>query len=273
MKKLKLIIFGFVFISAFLLFKKEALAEDCGLSTDPPILYKNTRQVVFQIYSNTNKPFDTNKKYGVQFNCTFANINSLKISNLPVQNEGSGNFIRLSLDKPNGGCEVDPGNHGLTIYEAGALWISTATNCNANYTIQSTDAPTGTNPNTNNLSKGSNSQTTLHSSVPQQAAFSIICSSGGIETALGCISTEGPTSLVIFLLRLALGIGGGIAFLLMLFGVFQIITSAGSPERLKAGQELITSALIGLMMIIFSIFLLQLIGVQILGLNAFGFGS
>lgn len=103
--------------------------------------------------------------------------------------------------------------------------------------------------------------------------FPIKCSGNGIETALGCISTESPTSLVVFLLRLALGIGGGIAFLLMLFGVFQIITSAGSPDRLKAGQELITSALIGLMMIIFSIFLLQLIGVQILGLNAFGFES
>lgn len=108
---------------------------------------------------------------------------------------------------------------------------------------------------------------------PTPTPFNIKCSGNGIETALGCISTEGPTSLVVFLLRLALGIGGGIAFLLMLFGVFQIITSAGSPERLKAGQELITSALIGLMMIIFSIFLLQLIGVQILGLNAFGFGS
>jgi hypothetical protein len=85
-----------------------------------------------------------------------------------------------------------------------------------------------------------------------------------IETALGCVYVESPDFFIAWILKFAIGIGGGIAFLLMIFGVFQIITSAGDPERLKAGKELITSALIGLLMIIFSVFLLQLIGTQIL---------
>ncbi len=55
----------------------------------------------------------------------------------------------------------------------------------------------------------------------------------------------------------------------MLFGAFQIMTSQGDPERLKAGKELIGSALAGLLMIIFSVFLLQLIGVQILQIPGF----
>ncbi len=85
-----------------------------------------------------------------------------------------------------------------------------------------------------------------------------------INTAIGCINVSNPTSFVKSILGLAIGIGGGIAFLLMLFGAFQIMTSGGDPERLKAGKELIGSALAGLLMIIFSVFLLQLIGVQIL---------
>ena len=86
----------------------------------------------------------------------------------------------------------------------------------------------------------------------------------GLLTAIGCIPTVSTTNFVLWFLRFAIGIGGGIAFLLMLFGVFQIITSSGNPERLKAGQETITSAVIGLLMIIFSLFLLRLIGIEIL---------
>lgn len=90
-----------------------------------------------------------------------------------------------------------------------------------------------------------------------------------IETGLGCIPTKETTNFIAWILKFAIGIGGGIAFILMLIGVFQIITSSGDPERLKAGKELITSALIGLLMIIFSLFLLQLIGVQILQIPGF----
>lgn len=92
----------------------------------------------------------------------------------------------------------------------------------------------------------------------------------GIKTALGCIPTDNPGSFVAWLLRFAIGIGGGIAFILMLVGAFQIITSGGDPEKLKAGKELITSALMGLIMIIFSLFLLKLIGVDILQIPGFG---
>lgn len=91
-----------------------------------------------------------------------------------------------------------------------------------------------------------------------------------LNTALGCIPIKDTTGFIAWILKFAIGIGGGIAFILMLIGVFQIITSSGDPERLKAGKELITSALIGLLMIIFSLFLLQLIGVQILQIPGFG---
>jgi hypothetical protein len=74
------------------------------------------------------------------------------------------------------------------------------------------------------------------------------------------------------ILKWAIGIGGGIAFLLIIYAGFMIMTSSGNPERLKAGQELLTSAVSGIILLIFSVFILKFIGIDILGLGAFGFG-
>jgi hypothetical protein len=61
-------------------------------------------------------------------------------------------------------------------------------------------------------------------------------------------------------------LAGGVAFLLMLSGGLIVLVSSGDPNRVKAGSELITSALAGLLFIIFSLFLLRLIGVELLKL-------
>jgi len=92
----------------------------------------------------------------------------------------------------------------------------------------------------------------------------------GVWTALGCIPTRNINQFVGWLLGSAIKIAGGIAFLLIIFGAIKILTSAGNPENVKAGQEMITSALMGLLFIIFSLFLLQLIGVKILQIPGFG---
>ena len=92
--------------------------------------------------------------------------------------------------------------------------------------------------------------------------------SGEIDTAIGCIPTN-FTLLFDKFFKLGIGIAGGTAFLLILFGGFQILTSSGNPEQLAAGRELVTSAITGLLMIIFSVFLLQVIGVDILGIPGF----
>lgn len=91
----------------------------------------------------------------------------------------------------------------------------------------------------------------------------------GIQTALGCIPTEDPNQFAAWFLKLALGIGGGIAFLLIIFGTLKIITAGGSPDGIKNGSEMITSALMGLLFILFSVFLLHLIGVDILQIPGF----
>jgi hypothetical protein len=91
----------------------------------------------------------------------------------------------------------------------------------------------------------------------------------GVSTAIGCIDTGNPADLVNKVLSIGVGIGGGVAFLLILIGGFQILTSAGNPEQLAAGRETVTSAIVGLLLIIFSIFILRLIGVNILAIPGF----
>lgn len=94
--------------------------------------------------------------------------------------------------------------------------------------------------------------------------------SEAIYTAIGCIPFGDQNQLMAFLLRWAIGIGGGIAFILIIVAGFQIMTSQGDPKRLQAGQELLTSAIGGLILLIFSVFVLRVIGVDILQIPGFG---
>lgn len=103
----------------------------------------------------------------------------------------------------------------------------------------------------------------------QRAACKLCMGNGDASwTAIGCIETE-PSKFIAKFLTLGIGLAGGIAFLLILFAGFQILTSAGNPEQLNAGKELMGSSIAGLLLIIFSIFLLRVIGVNILGIPGF----
>jgi len=86
----------------------------------------------------------------------------------------------------------------------------------------------------------------------------------GINTAIGCIPVDTQTNLLKFILPWAIGVAGGTSFILMIVAGFLIMTSSGNPQRTKAGKELLTAAIAGLLMIIFSVYLLNLIGVRIL---------
>lgn len=89
-----------------------------------------------------------------------------------------------------------------------------------------------------------------------------------IATAIGCVHTN-PINFIEDLLKFLTAIGGGFAFLLMLLGAFQMVSSAGNPETLQAGRDRFQSALIGLLFVIFAVLLLKIIGVDILALPEF----
>jgi len=90
----------------------------------------------------------------------------------------------------------------------------------------------------------------------------------GINTAIGCIPIN-ETDFIAFILKWAIGLGGGIAFLLIILASFQIMTSRGDPKRLEAGKELLSSAIMGLILLIFSVTILKIIGVDILQISGF----
>jgi len=90
-----------------------------------------------------------------------------------------------------------------------------------------------------------------------------------LRTAIGEFSVENLSSFFSSFLTFAIGIGGAVSFLLIVWGGFQIILSAGNPEKVKAGKEIITSAIAGLLLIIFSVFIMRLIGYDILKIPGF----
>lgn len=84
-----------------------------------------------------------------------------------------------------------------------------------------------------------------------------------IYTALGCIPVK-IDEFVIWLLPFLFGIVGGISFLLMVYGFILLSTSKGDPKVVQGARETISSAIIGLLVSIFALFLLRLIAVDIL---------
>lgn len=90
-----------------------------------------------------------------------------------------------------------------------------------------------------------------------------------IWTSVGCIPTS-SNAIVAALVKLGLGIAGTVALLMILAGAFMLSTSQGDTKRVSEARELITSAIIGLVFIIFSVSLLQFIGVNIFQIPGFG---
>ncbi len=91
----------------------------------------------------------------------------------------------------------------------------------------------------------------------------------GIWTAIGCIQRN-STSILQTFITLGLNIGGGVATIMLLIGGFTFSISQGDPKKTGEAKEMITSALIGLLFIIFSVTILQFIGVTVLHIPGFG---
>lgn len=90
-----------------------------------------------------------------------------------------------------------------------------------------------------------------------------------VATSLGInIGTE-PMSFIRSLFSLLLSISGGIALILIIIAGYQLMTSQGDPEAIKGAKETITSAIIGLLFIIFALALLQFITIDILRIPGF----
>ncbi len=95
------------------------------------------------------------------------------------------------------------------------------------------------------------------------------CSTGSCATAIGSISTD-VTAFITNVFRILLGFSGGIALILIISSGYKFMTSQGNPEQVQAAKETLTSAIVGLLFIIFSFVILQVIGADILKIPGFG---
>ncbi len=90
-----------------------------------------------------------------------------------------------------------------------------------------------------------------------------------VSTALGDIGTK-PEDFITSIFGYLLGISGGIALLLIIIAGYKLMASQGDAEKVKEARESLTSAIVGLLFIIFSLVILQIIGVDILKIPGFG---
>ena len=109
----------------------------------------------------------------------------------------------------------------------------------------------------------------LGTSNPREFEACDRCAVSGFYTGIGCIplTLEG---FIGFVFTFGIGLGGIIALLCIIYSAFVMQTSSGNPERLKKAQENLTSCIMGLMLIIFAVFILRLVGLDILKIPGFG---
>lgn len=89
------------------------------------------------------------------------------------------------------------------------------------------------------------------------------------KSTFGTLSTDAGR-FIASIFGVLLAMSGGLALLLIMRAGYLIMTSAGNPERTKEGREQLIAAIVGLLFIIFSFVILQVIGIDILRIPGWG---
>lgn len=103
---------------------------------------------------------------------------------------------------------------------------------------------------------------------PAVGPYEFGCNGTSCDTAIGTIGTT-PEGFINGLFAKILGIVGGIAVLLIIISGYRLMASQGNPEKVQGAKEQLTAAIIGLLFVIFSLVILQVIGYDILRLPGF----
>ena len=110
---------------------------------------------------------------------------------------------------------------------------------------------------------------TASPSTPKGKCCDCTNNQNGIWTAVGCIRHDGG-SIVQSFIKIGLSVAGGSAVIMILIAGLMFTVSRGDPKRTGEAKDMLTSAVIGLLFIIFSITILEFIGVSILRIPGFG---
>lgn len=91
----------------------------------------------------------------------------------------------------------------------------------------------------------------------------------GVWTSVGCVKGNLSTFIQESVLGWGIGLAGGLSLMCIMYAAFMMQTSRGNAEVIKKAQQLMTSCITGLMLTIFSVFILRIIGVTILKIPGF----
>lgn len=175
------------------------------------------------------------------------------------------------LDPDLGGKGVDlgksePGTYYLEVRDSfGIKGAGEGLACNQFFTIYPSGSQIGCGIGT------TSSSNIIWGDVQPPAGERPICKSASIagktnficDTAIGDINTD-PNLFVTKIFGFLLGISGGIALLLIIVSGYKYMASQGNPEKIQGAKEALTSAIVGLLFIIFSFVILEVIGVDLL---------
>lgn len=87
-----------------------------------------------------------------------------------------------------------------------------------------------------------------------------------VDTPFGTIPAD-MGSFVSTFAKVGIGFGGVAAIAMITIGAVTILTSTGNPDKLMEGRGMITNALVGLTLVVLALFVLQLLGWDILGIG------
>lgn len=89
-----------------------------------------------------------------------------------------------------------------------------------------------------------------------------------VDTAIGKIPVD-PLGFILRLFSIVLSIGGLGALILIIYSGYRLLISRGNPEMIKGARETLTSAIVGLLFIVFSLVILSIITGDILKIPNF----
>jgi hypothetical protein len=91
----------------------------------------------------------------------------------------------------------------------------------------------------------------------------------GVNTFFGCLPGS-INGLVAFALRLLVGLAGLITFIIILINLLKIVGNSTNPDVVTDSQKKLTSAVITFIVLVLSVTILSIIGLQILDLGEYG---
>jgi hypothetical protein len=103
-------------------------------------------------------------------------------------------------------------------------------------------------------------------SIPSGLALTFLLAPPALAAS---IDASTPGAFVGSLAVAAVGIGGGVALLLLIYGGLMFSLSRGDPTKVQEAGEIITNALGGLALIVFATLILRIVGKDILDLPGF----